>query len=102
MQFLAIMKANPNAPPEKFKSLQHAETIEAWDMAKADIMRTLWFIAGDQSPLGTIALLECADRSEAENQCQKFPFVRNGVVNLEILHLAPCTSYEILFAKFNA
>ncbi len=98
MQFLAIMKGNPDAPREKMTSLQKSETVESWEMTKADVMRTLWYITGDHGPLGTVALLECADRKEAEEQCRKFPFVVNGVVTLELLPLSPCIAYEVLFA----
>ena len=52
----------------------------------------------DRGPLGTVTLLECADQHEAEAQCRKLPFVANGVVTLELVQLAPCTAYELLFA----
>ncbi len=98
MQFLAIMKGNPDAPKEKLAALQKQETLQAWEMTKADVMRSLWYIPGDHGPLGTVALLECADRQDAEAQCHRFPFVANGVVNLELVPLSPCTAYELLFA----
>ncbi len=98
MQFLAIMKGNPAVPKETLKSLQRPETIASWEMTKTDVMRTLWYIPGEHGPLGTVALLECANQQEAESQCGKFPFVVNGVVDLEIIPLTPCTAYELLFA----
>jgi len=45
-----------------------------------------------------VALLECPDRQEAEKQCKKFPCFANGVVDLELVPLPPCTAYELLFA----
>lgn len=44
-----------------------------------------------------MALLECANQREAEARCRALPFVVNGVVSLEIIPLAPCTAYEMLF-----
>ncbi len=67
-------------------------------MTKADFLRTLWYIPGGHGPLGTVALLECPDRQEAEKQCKMIPFFANGVVDLELVPLAPCTAYELLFA----
>ena len=101
MQFLAIMKSSPEGPHEKLKSLQKAETVEAWDMTRADVMRMLWYIPGEHGPLGTVALLECANKQEAQEKCGKFPFVANGVVTLDLIPLAPCTAYELLFAPTN-
>jgi hypothetical protein len=98
MQFLTIMRGNPSASKEKQASLQKAETVEAWEMTKADVMRTLWYIPGNGHPLGTVALLECVDLDEAKRQCQKFPFVVNGIVSLDLIPLSPCTAYELLFA----
>lgn len=98
MQFLAIMKGKPDAPGEKMRSLSKPETARAWEMTKADVLRTLWYIPGSDGPLGTVALLECADRQEAERHCQEFPFVANGLVGLELVPLTPCTAYEMLFA----
>ena len=101
MQFLAIMKANPDLSPEdlgtKIKGMVKEETLKAWQMTQADVIRTLWYIPGDSGPNGTIALLECSDRQEAEAQCQQFPFVINGIVTLDLITLTPCDAYELLF-----
>ena len=99
MQFLAIMKGNPHSPKEKLVSLQKQETIESWKMTKADVLRALWYIPGKEGPLGTVAILECADQNEAEAHCRQFPFVANDVVDLDLLPLGPCTAYELLFAN---
>ena len=98
MQFLAIMKGNPHSPREKLTSLPKQETVEAWKMTKADVLRELWYIPGKEGPQGTVAILECADQKEAEAHCRQFPFVVNDVVSLDLMPLGPCTAYEMLFA----
>lgn len=98
MQFLVIMKADPQSPKERLASLQRKETVEAWEMTKADVLRALWYIPSNEGPIGTVAILECASQKEAEAYCSKFPFVVNGVVSLELIALSPCTAYEMLFA----
>ena len=98
MQFLAIMRGKPGTPKERLASLQKQETVESWKMAKADVLRSLWYIPGRDGPLGTVAILECADQEDAEAHCRQFPFVVNGVVGLELMPLGPCTAYELLFA----
>ena len=99
MQFLAIMKANSEAPTEKLLSFRKQETIEAWKMMKADVMRALWYVPGTEGPLGTVAILECSTQKEAEAHCSQFPLVVNNVVTLDLIPLGPCTSYELLFAE---
>ena len=96
MQFLAIMRGKPGTPKERLALLQKQETVESWKMAKADVLRSLWYIPGRDGPLGTVAILECADQ-DAEAHCRQFPFVVNGVVGLELMPLGPCTAYELLF-----
>lgn len=98
MQFLAIMKVDPATPKEKLLSLQKQETVESWKMTKTNVLRSLWYIPGEDAPLGTVAILECADQKAAEAHCQQFPFVANGVVGIELMPLGPCTAYELLFA----
>lgn len=98
MQFLAVMKVNPDSPREKLDSLVKQETIESWKMTKADVMRTLWYIPGKAGPTGTVAILECANQQEAEAHCREFPFVVDNVVTLDVIPLGPCTAYEMLFA----
>ncbi len=102
MQFLAIMKGKPSTPREKMVPLAKQETLEAWAMTKADVMRSLWYIPGAEGPAGTVALLECTDQLEAEARCKALPFVVNGVVSLEIIPLGPCTAYEMLFGQEQA
>ena len=97
MQFLAIMKSQPGAPGERMAPLAKRETLAAWEMTKAGIMRTLWYIPGADGPLGAVALLECVDQADAEAGCGALPFVAAGLVGLEVIPLGPCTAYEMLF-----
>ena len=46
-----------------------------------------------------MALLECASQQEAAVHCREFPFIINGVAGLEVIALAPCTAYEMLFQE---
>ncbi len=43
MQFLAIMKGRPGTSREKVAPLAKQETLDAWAVTKADVMRTLWY-----------------------------------------------------------
>ena len=80
-------------------SFNKPETVKTWEMAKADVLRTIWFIPGEPLPAGTVALLECASQQEAEAHCREFPFLINGIAGLEVIALAPCTAYELLFQE---
>lgn len=42
MQFLAIMKGRPGSRLEKMAPLAKRETLDAWAMTKADVVRSLW------------------------------------------------------------
>ncbi len=99
MQYLAIMKILPDVTREKIMSFNKPETVKTWEMAKADVLRTIWFIPGEPLPAGTVALLECASQQEVEAHCREFPFLINGIAGLEVIALAPCTAYEMLFQK---
>ena len=95
MQFLAILKAKPDAPREKLGPLMKPEASHAWEMMASGILRSMHFIKG---PVGAVLMLEVGDEQEAEKHVKQLPMVEHGLLSVEILPLTPFTGFAALFA----
>lgn len=94
MQFLVVMKLKPGITREKLAPIARVETQKAWDLVAAGVMRTIHYIAGG----GAVMLLETPDRAQAESHINALPIVEAGLVDTELLELAPYTGFAALFA----
>jgi hypothetical protein len=80
-------------PAELFPTIV-AETRRAWELIQENILREVYFRQGSRL---TVVMLECASVDEAQTALDTLPLVKAGVINFELIPLAPFDSLEILF-----
>ena len=94
MKFLALEKETPNTSPEDFAPHLKAEAARVWELYKSGQLREIYF-RGDRSE--AILILECADVDEAEGLLATLPLVQAGLIEFEVIPLAPYPGFERLF-----
>ena len=95
MQVLVIARVVAGTEREKVFPLVKPEAAKVWEYVAADLVRTIHYIA-DKS--GAVLLFE-APSLEAVNQAvAQLPMVEAGVLQCEVLPLAPYTGLQELFA----
>ncbi|RJP81748.1 MAG: superoxide dismutase [Candidatus Zixiibacteriota bacterium] len=94
MQFLALER---DLPAEDADFAPHAkpEAARVWELYQAGIVREMYFRA-DRS--AAVLVLECADIVEARAALASLPMVQAGLIEFEIIPLAPYPGFARLFA----
>ena len=96
MQHIAILTLKPEATEEAQASHRRAEVERVWEMTVSGTLRSIHFFSGASH--GAVLHLEAADRGEAEAVVQSLPMVAAGLLQAEVLTLAPFTGLAALFA----
>jgi hypothetical protein len=97
MQHIAILTLKPTATEAAQAKYRKAEVAKVWEMTKADVLRSIHFFSG--AGRGAILQVEAKDRGEAEAYVRQLPMVDAGLLDVQILSLAPFTGLEVLFAE---
>ena len=97
MQHVAILKLTPEATEEAQAQHRRAEVEKIWELTVAGTLRAANFFSGDGH--GALLHLETADRDEAETAIRSLPMVAAGLLDAQILTLAPFTGLAALFAR---
>jgi hypothetical protein len=71
------------------------ETLKVWDLYLKETIREIYFT----EERNAVLLLECKDKSEAEQLLNQLPLVKQKLISFEIYELHPYTGYSILFEK---
>jgi hypothetical protein len=95
MKILAIEKERPGASPAAFQPHLQAEAARVWELVQADILREIYF---SQEPRRAVLILECPDAAAARAALDTLPLVIAGLIEFDILPLAPYPGYARLFA----
>jgi hypothetical protein len=95
MKILAIEHELPNAAAEDFQTYAKEEARKAWDLHQAGLIRELYF-RSDRNE--AVLVLECASIEEAERTLHELPFVREGLIEFELIPLKAYPGFERLFA----
>jgi hypothetical protein len=100
MQILALLRVVPTAAPDRFAALVRPEAQHVWTLHLAGTLRAIHFLQAPDAPypMGVSMLLEVADPAQAQTLIAALPMVAAGLVQPELLPLAPFTSYATLFA----
>ena len=96
MQHIAILKLRPDASEAAQAKYRRAEVERVWEMTVSGALRSIHFFSGESR--GAVLHLEAADRGEAEAAVLSLPMVAAGLLQAEILTLAPFTGLAALFA----
>lgn len=96
MQHVAILRLKPQATEEAQARYRKAEVAKVWELTRSDALRSIHFFSGAGN--GAVLHIEAGDRPTAEALVRELPMVEAGLLEAEILTLAPFTGFEALFA----
>jgi hypothetical protein len=96
MKILAIEHELPNVAAEDFQRYASEEARKAWDLHQAGLLRELYF-RSDRNE--SVLVLECISVEEAGQALRELPFVREGLIDFELIPLKAYPGFERLFAK---
>lgn len=95
MQILAIERAVPGIPPERFTAeLSAAEARRVWDLHQQGAIRELFF--REDQP-AAVLILESADVAEAQTVLASLPLVAAGLIDFELIPLRAYAGFARLF-----
>ena len=95
MKILALEKELPGATAEAFQPLLKEEARHVWELQQSGELREIYF----NSNLHTAVLvLECPSVKEARRLLSSLPLVAAGLIEFEIIPLAPYDGFTRLFA----
>jgi hypothetical protein len=96
MKILAIAKVDPQTTPEKIRPFLEAEVKHAWKLYKEGKVREMYSCPDRR--LGVVFVLECESTDEAKRSLDELPFVREKLIDFELVPLGPFSYLEMLFA----
>ncbi|ARV60765.1 hypothetical protein BZZ01_20985 [Nostocales cyanobacterium HT-58-2] len=96
MQVLVIARVVAGIAREKVFPLVKPEAAKVWEYVASDLVRTVHYIA-DHS--GAVLLFEAPSVEAVNEAVAQLPMVQAGVLQYEILPLAPYTGLKELFAN---
>lgn len=96
MQHVAILRLRADASEEAQAQLRRAEVEAVWALTVSGHLRAINFFSGEGH--GAILQLETSDREAAEASMRRLPMVEAGLLDIELLTLAPFTGFAALFA----
>jgi hypothetical protein len=94
MQILAILVRSAGRADSDFAPYRVPEERRVWALIKSAVIRRIWSRADRP---GALLLLEAADAAEARETVKSLPMVREGLVDFELMELAPFLALENLF-----
>ena len=96
MKILAIAKVDPQTTPEKIQPYLKAEVECVWKLYKEGTLREMY--SRPDRPLGVVFILECPSVDEARKILDEVPFVREKLIDFELIPLGTFFYFEKLFA----
>ncbi len=94
MQFLAIVTRSAGRVETDLLPCRVPEARRVWTLVKSSVIRRMW--SRTDKP-GALLLLEAADQAQARDAVTSLPMVREGLVEFELVGLAPFLGLEHLF-----
>jgi muconolactone delta-isomerase len=95
MKILALEKELPGATAEAFRPHLKAEAYRVWELQQSGALREIYFRADQHT---AVLILECVDVEEARRTLSSLPLVIAGLIEFEIIPLAPYDGFARLFA----
>jgi muconolactone delta-isomerase len=95
MKILALEKELPGASAERFQPLLKDEARRVWELTQSGALREIYFRADRQT---AVLVLECAGVEEAQGLLAGLPLVAAGLIEFELIPLAPYPGFGRLFA----
>ena len=96
MKILALERELPGATAKKFQPLLKDEARRVWELQQSGVLREVHFDARQHTAVLT---LECGTLGEAQRLLSGLPLAAAGLIEFEIIPLAPYDGYARLFAR---
>lgn len=95
MRILALEVEKPEYAAFDSQSLLVEEASKVWKLYQEDVIREFYFQADRHL---AVLMLECSDVKEAKQMLSELPLVSAGLIDFEIIPLAPYPGFSRLFA----
>jgi len=96
MKILALEKEKEKATAGRVQPLLRAEAAQVWELYQAEVLREIYFRADRPE---AVLVMECENLSEAEAALNSLPLVQEGLIEFEIIPLAPYPGFRRLFGE---
>jgi muconolactone delta-isomerase len=96
MKLLALERELPGAAAEAFQPHLKAEARRVWELQQSGLLREIYFNSDQHT---AVLMLECPSVEEARDLLAGLPLVAAGLIEFEILPLAPYDGYARLFDR---
>jgi muconolactone delta-isomerase len=96
MKILALEVERPGLGPADFAPHLAAEARAVWDLQQRDVVREIYFRADRHA---AVLVLECPHPEAARAALAGLPLVRAGLIDFELVPLAPYPGLGRLFAE---
>jgi hypothetical protein len=94
MKILALEREKPGRSAGDFQPLLLAEAEQAWQLYRQGIFRELYF---DERQHTAVIILESESIARAQAVLATLPLVQAGLIEFEIIPLAPYDGFERMF-----
>jgi muconolactone delta-isomerase len=94
MKILALERELPQATADKFQPLLKDEARRVWELQQTGALREIYFDAARHT---AVLVLECTDAEEARQLLRGLPLAAAGLIEFEVITLAPYTGFARLF-----
>ena len=94
MKILALEKEISGATAETFQRYAKAEAAKAWELHQGGSIRELYFRADQHT---VVLVMECASVEEAQGILATLPFVREELIQFDLIPLTAYTGFARLF-----
>jgi hypothetical protein len=95
MKLLILPKPRAGVPPEALRQHADAELRAVWDLYAQGICREFYVRAAE--PGRVVLMFECATAEAAQEALAALPFVRLGLIDVDVIPLAPFAGLLRLF-----
>ena len=96
MKILALERQVSRDPAGTLPSLLRSEAERVWELYQSGVIREVYF---REDRAAAVLILESADPEEAFSVLRTLPLVHEGVIDFELIPLAPYTGFARLFGN---
>ena len=95
MKFIAIETEIPGAPEEQIQPFLKAESKRVLELYENGIIREIYFKAEQHN---AVLILECIDKTDAENILHTLPLVNEKLIAFDVSQLIPYNGFSKLIS----
>jgi hypothetical protein len=96
MKIIALEREKTGLSAADFQPFLQAEAVRLWELVKSGVVRETYF---DAQVHTAVLIMECSNLDEAGRVLATLPLVKNGLIEFDLIPLAPYTGFERLFSS---